>query len=334
MRFIQLGRREFITLLGGATIAWPLPVHGQKSGRPVRVGVLSPFSPSFGPSPAYDAFSQTMRELGWIEGQNIAIEYRWAEGRADRLPALAAELIRLKPDLLLSAWGTPAALAAKNASSTTPIVFAGVGDAIGVGLVKSLSQPGANTTGSTFITEETIGKQLDLLQQTVPALARVGVLINPKNPVYGPVLKATQVPAQQMNLHLQVLEVENANDFEPGLDAASKGGIGGLIVLRDPVFIINTSRLVELASKYRLPTLYGLSHFAFAGGLMSYGPNLRDMYRHAAFVVDKILAGAQPSDVPVEQATRFELVINSKTAKALGLEVSPTLLVRADEVIE
>jgi putative ABC transport system substrate-binding protein len=334
MRSIQLGRREFITLLGGATIAWPLPVHGQKSGRVARVGVLSPFFPSFGASPAYDAFSQTMRELGWIEGQNIALEYRWAEGRADRLPALAAELIRLKPDLFFSAWGTPAALAAKNASSTTPIVFAGVGDAIGVGLVKSLSQPGANITGSTFITEETIGKQLDLLRQTVSALSRVGVLINPKNPVYGPVLKATQVPAQEMNLHLQVLGVENANDFEPALDAASKGGIGGLIVLRDPVFIINTSRLVELAAKYRLPTLYGLSHFAFAGGLMSYGPNLRDMYRRAAFVVDKILAGAQPSDVPVEQATRFELVINSKTAKALGLEVPPTLLVRADEVIE
>jgi putative ABC transport system substrate-binding protein len=216
-------RREFITLIGGAAAARPLPVHGQKSGKAARVGVLSPFFPSFGASPAYDAFSQKMRELGWIEGQNIAFEHRWAEGHADRLPVLAAELMRLKLDLLFSAWGTPAALAAKNASSTIPIVFAGVGDAIGVGLVKSLRQPGANITGSTFISEETITKQLDLLRQTIPALSRVGVLINPTNPVYGPVLKATQVPAQEMNLHLQVFGVENADDFEAALDAASKG---------------------------------------------------------------------------------------------------------------
>jgi putative ABC transport system substrate-binding protein len=299
-----------------------------------RLGVLSPFFPSIGPSPAFDAFSQTMRELGWIEDQNIVFEYRWAEGRADRLPALAAELTRLKPDLIFSAWGTPAALAAKNASATIPIIFAGVGDAVGVGLVKSLAQPGANITGSTFISEETIAKQLDLLRETVPTLSRVGVLINPTNPVYGPVLKATQAPAQAMKLELQVLGVQNATDFEGALDAASKGRVDGLVVLRDPVFIINTSRLVELAAKYRLPTLYGMSGFVVAGGLMSYGPNLRDMFRRAAYVVDKILAGAKPSDVPVEQATRFELVINLKTAKALGLDIPPTLLARADEVIE
>jgi putative tryptophan/tyrosine transport system substrate-binding protein len=327
-------RREFITLIGGAAAAWPLPVHAQKSGRMAQVGVLSPFSPSVGPSPAFDAFSQTMRELGWIEGHNIAFEYRWAEGRADRLPALAAELTRLKLDLVFSAWGTPAALAAKNASTTTPIVFAGVGDAIGVGLVKSLTEPGANITGSTFISEETIAKQLDLLRQTVPTLSRVGVLINPANPVYGPVLKATQVPAQAMKLHLQVLGVQNATDFDGAFDAAVNERTDGLVVLRDPVFIINKSRLVELAAKHRLPALYGMSDFVVAGGLMSYGPNLRDMFRRAAYVVDKILAGAKPSDVPVEQATRFEFLINLKTAKALALGIPPTLLARADEVIE
>jgi putative ABC transport system substrate-binding protein len=275
-----------------------------------------------------------MRELGWIEGHNITFEYRWAEGRADRLPALAAELTRLKLDLVFSAWGTPAALAAKNASTTTPIVFAGVGDAIGVGLVKSLAEPGANVTGSTFISEETIAKQLDLLKQTVPTLSRVGVLINPANPVYGPVLKATQVPAQAMNLHLQVLGVQNAADFDVAFDAAVNEHTDGLVVLRDPVFIINKSRLVELAAKHRLPALYGMSDFVVAGGLMSFGPNLRDMFRRAAYVVDKILTGAKPSNVPVEQATRFEFLINLKTAKALALGIPPALLARADEVIE
>jgi len=326
-------RRDFIILVGGATVVWPLSAHGQKSGKVARVAVLSPFFPSIGPSPFFDAFSQTMRELGWIEGKNIVIEYRWAEGHADRLPDLAAELANLKPHVLFSAWGTPAALAAKKASATTPIVFAGVGDAVGVGLVKSLAQPGSNVTGSTFISEETIAKQLDLLRETVPTLSRVGVLINPANPVYETILKATQAPAQAMKIDLQVLGVQNAADLEKQLDA-SKGRVEGLVALRDPVFIINKALLVELAARYRLPTLYGMSDFTAAGGLMSYGPNLRDMFRRAAHVVDKILAGARPSDVPVEQATRFELVINLKTAKVLGLEFPQTLLARADEVIE
>lgn len=327
-------RREFITLLGGAAATWARPAYGQKSRRIAQVGVLSPFSPSDGASPAFDAFSQTMRELGWIEGDNIAFEYRWAEGRADSLPALAAELARLKLDLVFSAWGTPAALAAKSASTTIPIVFAGVGDAIGVGLVRSLAEPGANITGSTFISEETIGKQLELLKQTVPTLSRVGVLINPANPVYGPILKATQAPAQAMKLHLEVLGVQKSADFDAAFDTTVNEHTDGLVVLRDPVFIINKSRLVELAAKYRLPALYGMSDFVVAGGLMSYGPNLRDMFRRAAHVVNKILEGAQPRDVPVEQATRFELAINLKTAKALGFDFPATLLVRADEVIE
>jgi putative ABC transport system substrate-binding protein len=251
-------------------------------------------------------------------------------GGTRRSPACS----RGRLDLVFSAWGTPAALAAKNASTSTPIVFAGVGDAIGVGLVKSLAEPGANVTGSTFISEETIAKQLDLLKQTIPTLSRVGVLINPANPVYGPVLKATQVPAQAMKLHLQVLRVQNVADFDVAFDAAVNEHTDGLVVLRDPVFIINKTRLVELAAKHRLPALYGLSDFVVAGGLMSFGPNLRDMFRRAAYVVDKILTGAKPSDVPVEQATRFEFLINLKTAKALGLEIPPAMLARADEVIE
>jgi putative ABC transport system substrate-binding protein len=275
-----------------------------------------------------------MHELGWAEGQNIVFEYRWAEGRADRLAALANELEQLKFDVIFSAWGTPAALAAKKASATTPVVFAGVGDAIGVGLVKSLTEPGANVTGSTFITEETIAKQLELLKQTVPTIERVGVFINPANPVYGPVVQASQAPAQALKLQLQVLGAQNTRDFESAFEAARNARVGGLVVLRDPVFIINKSRLIELAEQHQLPTLYGMSDFVLAGGLMSYGPNLRDMFRRAAHVVDKILAGAQPKDVPVEQATRFEMAINLKAAKSLGLEFQLTLLARADQVIE
>jgi putative ABC transport system substrate-binding protein len=326
-------RREFITLLGGA-VAWPCRVHGQKSMGVARVGVLSPFSASIGPSPMFDTFSEMLRKLGWIEGQNIKFEYRWADGHADRLPALAAELARLEVDVIFSAWGTPAALATKEATATIPIVFAGVGDAVGVGLVASLARPGGNVTGSTFITEDTIAKQLGLLRETIPTLSRVAVFINPANPVYGPILKATQAPAQSMKLRLQMLAAQRASDFEAAFEVASRERADGLIVMRDPIFILNSSRVIELAAKYRLPALYGMSDFVAAGGLMSYGPNLRDMSRRAAYIVDKILTGTKPADLPVEQATRFELVLNLKTAKALGLEVPPTLLATADEVID
>jgi putative ABC transport system substrate-binding protein len=299
-----------------------------------HVGILSPFSPSIGPSPAFESFRRTLRELGWIEGQNIILDYRWAEGHADRLPKLAAELAELKPALIFSAWGTPAALAAKNARPRIPIVFAGVGDAVGVGLVASLARPGGNVTGSTFISEETIAKQLEFLKEAVPTIARVAILVNLTNPVYGPVLEATEGPARTLHLQLQSLGVQSADDFDVAFDAAAREHVDGLVVLRDPVLIINTSRLLELAARRRLPTIYGMREFVDAGGLMSYGPDLRDMFRRAAHVVDKILRGADPIDVPVEQATRFELVINLRTSKALDLAMPPALLVRADEVIE
>src|SRR5262245_25045336 len=198
----NMRRRELITLLGGAA-AWPLAARAQAPNAVRHVGVLSPFSPSFGPSPAFQAFRQTFHDRGWIEGRNIVLHYRWAEGHADRLPKLAAELAELKPDLLFSVWGTPSALAAKNATIRIPIVFAGVGDAIGVGLVASLARPGGNVTGSTFISEETIAKQVEFLKEAVPALARVAILVNPANPVYGPILEATGGPAKALDLHLQ-----------------------------------------------------------------------------------------------------------------------------------
>src|SRR5262249_12879615 len=207
----RVKRREFITLLGGAA-AWPLAARARAPNAVRHVGVLSPFSPSFGPSPAFQAFRQTFHDLGWIEGRNIVLHYRWAEGHADRLPKLAAELAELKPDLIFSVWGTPSALAAKNATIRIPIVFAGVGDAIGVRLVASLARPGGNVTGSTFISEETIAKQLEFLKEAVPALARVAILVNPANPVYGPILEATGGPAKALDLHLLRLGVQSADD--------------------------------------------------------------------------------------------------------------------------
>jgi putative tryptophan/tyrosine transport system substrate-binding protein len=311
-----------------------LAVRAEQPQKVYRVGVLSPFSSSFGPGPSFEAFRQTFRDLGYLEGRNLAIEYRWADGRSDRLPDLAAELVRLHVDVIISAWGTPAALATKKATSTIPIVFAGVGDAVAVGLIASLARPGGNVTGSTFITEETIGKQLELLKEVVPRVSRIGVVVNPSNPVYGPVLRASEAPARALGLHLTVVGVERAEDFERAFRAALQEHMGGLVVLRDSVLQINRAQLVALAASSRIPAVYGNRAFVDSGGLMSYGPSLIEMYQGAAYLVDKILRGAKPSDLPVEQATRMELVVNRKTAKALGLTIPPDLLVLADKVIE
>ena len=296
--------------------------------------MLSPFSSTFGPGPSFAAFRQTLHELGYVEGRNIGLEYRWADGRYDRLPGLAEELVRLPVDVVFSAWSTPAALATQKATSSIPIVVAGVGDAVGVGLVASLARPGANVTGSTFITEQTISKQLELLKEAIPRLTRVGVVVNPVNPVYGPVLRDSEAPARALGLQLDVVAVQGAEEFEPAIRAAIRRHVDGLVVLRDAVVIISQARLLRLATIARLPAMYGTREFVDAGGLMSYGPNLVEMYRRAAYLVDKILRGAKPSTLPVEQATKFELVINLKTAKALGLTIPPSLLQRADQVIE
>ena len=328
-----LERRQFIGALAGGLLAAPLAAEAQPAGRVYRIGVLSPFSPSFGPGPSFEAFRQTFRELGYVDGRNVALEYRWADGQPDRLPALAAELVRLRVDVVFSAWGTPGALATKKAASTIPVVFAGVGDAVGVGVVASLARPGGNVTGSTFITEETIGKQLELLKEAVPRIARVGVVVNPGNPVYGPVLKASAAPARALGLQLTVVGVQSAEEFEDAYRTAIRAHVNGLVVLRDSVLITNQSRLLTLASTNRLPAMYGMREFVEGGGLMSYGPSLVEMYRRAAYLMDKILRGAKPSDLPVEQTTRFEFVINLTTAKVLGLTLPHLLLVRADEVI-
>jgi putative tryptophan/tyrosine transport system substrate-binding protein len=324
-------RRDVVALLGGAALS-PLVARAQRA-KAVRIGMLSPFLREIGP-PAFDVFEEGLRSLGWRLGENIAFEYRWADGKAERLPSLATELVQLSVDLIFDLWGTPAALAAKNATATIPVVFCGTGDAIGVGLVTSLSRPGGNLTGVTLITESTIGKQLEFLKEVVPGLSRVGALINPTNPVYGPVLKASEAPAKALHLQLRAIEVTDAEEFDGAFAAALKDGVEGLVALRDPVIIMNRARLPALAAKYRLPTVYAVKDFAEHGGMMSFGPDIGDMYRRCAHIIDKILKGEHPADVPVEQATRFELVINLNTANALGLTVPPSLLARADEVIE
>ena len=328
-----MDRRAFLAGTA-ALLAAPLAPEAQPAGKVYRVGVLSPFSSSFGPGPSFEAFRQTLHELRYVEGPNIVLEYRWADGRYDRLPDLTAELVRLRVDVIFSAWSTPAALATKKATSTIPIVFAGVGDAVGVGLIASLARPGGNVTGSTFITEETIGKQLELLKEGVPRIARVGVVINPVNPVYRLVLRASEAPAQALGLQLEVVGVQGAEDFERAFRAAIKGHVDALVILRDPVLITNQARLLALAATARLPAMYGMRGFVDGGGLMSYGPSLVEMYRRAAYLVDKILKGIKPANLPVEQTTKFELVLNLKTAKALGLTLPQSLLQRADQVIE
>jgi putative ABC transport system substrate-binding protein len=299
-----------------------------------RIGVLSPFSASFGPGPSYDAFPKALRELGYVEGRNISFEYRWADGQFNRLPELAAELVRLRVDVIFTAWGTLTALASKKATGTVPIVFAGVGDAVGVGLIPSLAHPASNVTGSTFITEETIGKQLQLLKELAPGVSRVGVVINPSNPVYGPILKASEAPARALGLDPAVVGVQRTEDFDAAVRTAIRAHIDGLVVLRDPILLINREKLVALAAENRLPTVYGMREFAESGGLISYGPDLAEMYRRAAHLVAKIFNGARPADLPIEQPTKFELIVNLKTAKALGLTIPQSLLVRADEVIQ
>ncbi len=299
-----------------------------------RIGVLSPFSQADGPAPSFQVFRDSLRELGHVEGEDLAFEYRWADGKYDRLPTLAAELAQSKVDVLVSAWSTPAALAAKRATPSIPIVFVGVGDAVGVGLVGSLARPGGNVTGSTFLSEETVGKLLQLLKEVVPRASRVATVFNPGNPVYVPMLKDVDAMGRQLKLKVVRLGIQGPGDVEAVFDSARRERLDGLVVMRDFVLITYRERIVELAAKHRLPVMYGMREFVAAGGLMSFEPSLPELYHRAAGLVHKILKGARPAELPIEQSSRFELVINMKTAKALGLTIPSPVLVRADQVIE
>jgi len=281
-----------------------------------------------------EAFRQGLRGLGWVEGQNIVIEYRSAEGRYDRLPDLAADLVRLKVDIIAAA-GTAATTAAKNATRAIPIVMIGVGDPVGLELIASLARPGGNVTGLTFsVGMETAGKGLELLKEALPKVRRVAVLTNPANPGQPLALKNVKAAARSLGMQLQLLEARGPDEFDGTFAAMAKERVGALLVVSEAMFNIHRVRLADLAARNKLPSMHGFREDAEAGGLMSYGPDLANLFRRSATYVDKILKGAKPGDLPVEQPTKFELVINLKTAKALGLTIPASVLSRADQVIE
>ncbi len=326
--------RIIIALLLGS-LAPPLSVDAQQVGKVYRIGVLAnapPTTPEV--SRNWGAFRQGLGERGWVEGQNIVIEYRWAEGRVERFPSLAAELVSLKLDLIVTA-STLGARAAKAATSAIPIVMVYVFDPVGEGLVASLARPGGNVTGQTFqVGPEIVGKQLELLKEAVPKVSRVAVLLNPAGRGSAVFLKETQAAAQVLALKLQVLEVQSPNELEGAFATMTRERAGALLVLPHPFIFAHSRRIADLAAKSRLPAVYPFRESVEAGGLMAYSANAPDMFRRAATYVDKILKGAKPADLPVEQPTKFELLINLKTARVLGLEMPQSLLIRADQVIQ
>jgi putative ABC transport system substrate-binding protein len=319
-----------------ALLAAPHVAEAQPAERVYRIGYLSIGS---GTGAVYirplEGFRQQLRELGWIEGRNIAIEFRFAEGRADRLPGLAEELVRLKVDVI-TAVPTPAALAAKNATSTIPIVGMSLSEPVAVGLVASLARPAGNVTGVSYaFGTEIFGKQLELLRDVAPKVRRVAVLANPtSSPAYPQTLDAVRAAARSLGLELQLLEVGEPTEYDRAFAAMTKERAGALLVMGHPLFFLHRARLADLAERTRLPSMSTQEQWVDAGGLMSYGPNFVDLYRRGATYVDRILRGAKPGDLPIEQPTKFSLVLNLKTARALGLKIPPALLHRADQVIE
>ena len=326
-------RRFLLASLAGALTA-PRRVAAQQTGRIYRVGILGnvPLSDPGG-ARLWGMFAQGLRDLGYEEGRNVTLEHRSSEGQYERLPALAADLVRLKVDVIVA----PAAqnvVAAKQASPTIPVVMVGVGDPVGSGLVDSLAHPGGNVTGSSFLASAMISKQLELLKEISPQASRLALLVNPGNPGHRLALGEARKAANSLGVQLQVLEAQDPDGFEKAFAAMNKQRAGGLLVPWDGLFLLNLVPLTRLAAKARLPTMYGHRGYVDAGGLACYGPSAAESFRRAAIYVDKILKGARPGDLPVEQPTKFEFVINSRTARALGLTISPPLLLRADEVIE
>jgi putative ABC transport system substrate-binding protein len=324
-------RGAFNVLLALALLAAPLPAQAQPPpGKTARIGYLSIRSR---PSHVDEAFRQGLRDLGYLEGQNISVEYRWADWKLDRIPALAAELDRLKMDVIVSTSGAAAALATKQAIRTIPVVFA-TADPVRNGLVASLDRSGGNLTGVSLLNTELNAKRLELLKEVVPRVSRVAVLVNPANPLAGTMVKDLEEAARTLRVKLQVLEARDPQEIDEAFSAMTRERSGALLLAPDPMFLVQRGRIVDLAAKNRVPTSYEWREFAEAGGLMSYGTNIADMYRRLATYVDKILKGAKPADLPVEQPTKFEIVVNLKTAKALGLTIPPSLLLRADQVIQ
>jgi ABC-type uncharacterized transport system substrate-binding protein len=322
--------KTIVVLLLGLAPSSVRLTEAQQQAKVPTIGWLGARSAS---APAREVFVQEFRSLGYVEGKNVAFEYRYAEGKLDRLPALVDELVHLKVDVLL-APSTPAAVAAKKATKTIPIVFYSGSDPVAAGLVDSLARPGENITGFTTMTAVLAGKRLELLKETVPKLTRVAALWNPQDASSVQTWKESQVAARELGLQLHSMEVSSSNQFENAFKEATKAGSSALALMGSPFFYSNQKQIVELAAKHRLPAIYSNKEFVVSGGLMSYGADEAEPYRRAAVFVDKILKGIKPADIPVEQPTKFELVINLKTAKALGLRIPPVVMMRANQVIK
>ena len=326
---LDIRRRQFITLLGGAA-AWSLVARAQQAAKLPTIGFLGTNTPS-AQSQWTAAFVQRLRELGWIEGRTFAIEYRWTEGRSERFAELATDFVRLKVDVIVTLGA--AVIPAKQATSVIPIVFAVATDPVGTGLVASLARPGGNVTGLANQISDTSGKKLEFLREVVPGLRRLAIMANAGNPASVLEMREVQATARALGLEITTSEIRRAEDIVPAFETL-KGRADALYLCPDPLMNTNRTRINILAVGARLPTMHGAREYVEAGGLISYGANLPDHFRRAAELVDKILRGAKPADLPVEQPTKFNLIINLTTAKALGLEIPPTLLARADEVIE
>jgi len=324
-------RRAFLGTIAGGLLTAPLAAQAQQAGKVYRVGFLWDSPAAF--LDAIEAFRQGLRDLGYVEGRNLTIEYRWAEGKPERMRQLAEELVGLKVDVIIA----PSSIytgAAKRATSTIPIIFMSHADPIGSGHVASLARPGGNITGLSLMMTETNVKGLELLKEAVPGLARVAVVWDPATPSHGPGLKAVEVAGPALGLRIHPVAVRSATEFDSAFSAIVREHADGVLVLSTPLYIAGANRLAELALTHKLPSLFGPKHHVAAGGLMSYSPDRADLWRRGAVFVDKILKGAKPADLPVQQPTKFELVINLKTAKALGLTIPQSLLQRADEVIQ
>ena len=324
-------RREFITLLGGAAATWPLVAYAQQPVMPV-IGFLNSASPD-GYAVPVGAFRQGLKDIGYVEGQNVAIEYRWAEGQYDRLPALAADLVR-RQVTAIAATSTPAALTAKAATTTIPIVFTTASDPMRLGLVASLSRPGGNVTGATQLNVEVGPKRLELVRELLPAATIIALLVNPTNPVAETLARDLQAAAHTIGLQLHILNASTERDIDDAFASLAKLRAGALVVGSDVFFNTRSEQLGALTVRHGVPTIYQYREFAAAGGLMSYGGSITDLYRRAGGYTGRILKGEKPADLPVQQSTKVELIINLKTAKTLGLTLPLSLLGRADEVIE
>jgi putative ABC transport system substrate-binding protein len=325
-------RRAFLGTLASGFLATPLAAWAQPAGKVYRVGFLGNSTAALEAN-LVGSFREGLRDLGYVEGRNVVIEYRWADGEYERFPALVAELLALKVDVIVTA-GTPAAVAVKQATTTVPLVMAAVGDPVGTGLIASLTRPGGNLTGLAAIAPDLEGKRLELMRELLPKLSLVSFMVNPVNPLHSASEKHAREAAKVLRLRLEFVGVRAEAEFDHAFETIAKERPGAMVILADRVFLHNRERIVVFAARQRLPTVYPYRELVDAGGLMCFGPNYRDMHRRAAIFVDKILKGARPADLPVEQPTKFELVINLKTAKALGLTIPPALLQRADQVIE